>query len=83
MPNIKFGTSQLLILLSAFMYSQNFWFSIIMFSIGLLAATIDYSIKWNIEQEKTKKSKEAVDKVEENLKNIFSMALKDNNEITH
>ena len=83
MSNINFGTSQLLIVASVFMYSQNFWFSIIMFCLGLITATVDYSIRWNAEQEKEKKSKEAVDKVEENLKSLFSMALQDNNEITH
>ena len=83
MPNIKFGTSQLLILLSFFMYSHAFWFSVIMFSIGVIASGIDYSIKWNLEQEKAKKSKEAVDKVEENLRNLFSMGMDGKDQLSH
>ena len=83
MSNLTFGTPQVLILSSVFMYSQNFWLAISMFALGLFGALAVYSIKHSVEQEKAKKMKESVDKVEGNLKSIFSMALQDNNETTH
>ena len=65
------------------MYTQSFWFSFVMFLIGVIGAGIDFSVQWSEAQEKIKKESKAVEDVNEGLKTIFSLAMDKNNQTSH
>ena len=71
MKNIKFAMPELLVVCSLFLYSQSFWFSIISFTLGVLARFIEYVLTWSAEQKKAEAINEEFNNAAETLKNLF------------
>ena len=71
MKNIKFGMPELLVVVALFLYSQSFWFSIISFSLGVVARFMEYIMNWSLEQKKAEAINEEITGAAEALKNIF------------
>jgi len=71
MKNIKFSMPELLVVVSLFLYSQSFWFSIIAFSLGVLSRFMEYILNWSLEQKKAEAINEEITGAAEALKSIF------------
>tara|TARA_B100000575_G_C22816450_1_gene480588 strand:+ start:403 stop:630 length:228 start_codon:yes stop_codon:yes gene_type:complete len=71
MKNIRFGMPELLVTISLFLYSQSFWFSIISFSLGVMARFMEYILNWSLEQKKAEAINNELTGAAETLRNIF------------
>ena len=70
--NVKLGMPEVLVLFSLFMYSQNFWFSLIAFTAGLLGRFCTYILETGAKAKLAEQKKQDVDSVAEFVKDIFT-----------
>ena len=70
--NVKLGMPEVLVLFSLFMYSQNFWFSIIAFTAGVLGRFFTYILEVGVKAKIAEQKKQDVDSVTEFVKDIFT-----------
>lgn len=70
--NVKLGMPEVLVLFSLFMYSQNFWFSVLAFSAGLIGRFCSYILEVGAAQKLADQKKQDVENVADFVKDIFS-----------
>ena len=70
--NVKLGMPEVLVLFSLFMYSQNFWFSIIAFTAGVIGRFCTYILETGAKAKLAEQKKQDVDSVAEFVKDIFT-----------
>jgi len=70
--NVKLGMPEVLVLFSLMMYSQNYWFSVIAFTAGLLARFCSYILEVGKAQKLSEQKMQEVENVTDFVKDIFS-----------
>lgn len=77
--NLKFGMPEVLVISATFLYSQSFWLSIILLTLGILSKVCVFCLQYSEKQELKKVENEQTKKIEnafESLQNsLISMTV--------
>ena len=69
--NINIGMPEILVVFALVMYSQNFWFAVIAFSLGLLARIVTYLMDYGTKMQSAEQARQDIKGVSDLVKDMF------------